>query len=294
MTRILEVLARGTMATLLTACVTSGSGPAEPGSADAGADATAPPAKRMGRVRPTDPGDPTMTENGGDAEPNGSDAGASVDAGPDGIDPMPQACGLSACTPGQPCADLAVDRDDLVGSMVIQALQVGPNDCSIAEQCVGGTGTRRLLRFDTATENIGTGDIDIGSYLQNQCFTFSQCHQHYHFRGVGHYTLYKSDGTTVAALGHKQGFCLEDVQPVPGINPPPAMPATLYTCDLQGLHVGYEDIYPANLDCQWIDITDVPAGDYVLSVVVNGDGYLPESDYTNNEARVPVTIPPSQ
>jgi hypothetical protein len=67
---------------------------------------------------------------------------------------------------------------------------------------------------------------------------------------------------------------------------------TEFDCNNQGLHIGYEDVYPSSIDCQWIDVTGVPAGTYILSVVINGDKYLPESDYTNNEARVQVQIPP--
>jgi hypothetical protein len=29
------------------------------------------------------------------------------------------------------------------------------------------------------------------------------------------------------------------------------------------LHVGWEDVYPNDIDCQWVDITGVPAGNYL-------------------------------
>jgi hypothetical protein len=202
----------------------------------------------------------------------------------------PTTCGFSACAPGAPCPDLVVDLDDLRASTVIETQTFAATDCAIVEGCILTPGTRRLLRFDTAAANIGTADLTIGDPTMNACFQYSDCHMHYHFRGVGQYTLYASDGTTVAAVGHKQGFCLEDVEQynaAPGPNP-----ATPYTCQDQGLHVGWEDVYPADIDCQWIDITGVAAGDYVLSVLINGEHYLPESNYANNEARVPVTIPP--
>jgi hypothetical protein len=223
--------------------------------------------------------------------PPGSDADPPPDGpmtGPEG----PQVCGFNACANGAACPDLAVDRDDLLGSIVIDTRNFKATDCALDEGCVGGTGTRRLLRFDTATENVGTADLGVGDPTSNACFTFSQCHQHYHFKGVGQYTLYQADGTTVAGVGHKQGFCLEDVRTIPSLNPPPAQAAMPFTCTNQGLHVGYEDVYTNDLDCQWIDITGLPAGQYVLTVHINPLEYLPESNYGNNEATVPVTIPP--
>lgn len=205
----------------------------------------------------------------------------------------PATCGLTACAQGQPCPDLAIDVNDLAGSVLIGERQFDATSCALAEGCVTQTGMRRLLMFDTPTMNIGNADLIVGNPTQNVCFAWSQCHQHYHFRGVGRYTLYQQDGKTVAAVGHKQGFCIDDTYAVPGLDIAPAVPSgQLFDCTSnQGLHVGFEDVYPNNIDCQWIDVTDVPPGSYQLSIVVNGDHYLPESDYTNNEARVTLTIP---
>jgi hypothetical protein len=202
----------------------------------------------------------------------------------------PAVCGLTACAPGGPCPDLVVDVKDLQASTVIDTRTFAATDCAVVEGCIAQTGTRRLLRFDTATANIGTGDLVLGSPAAGVCFQFSQCHQHYHFRGFSQYTLYREDGTSVAATGHKQSFCLEDVEQYPAAPTPD--PATPFTCNNQGLHVGWEDVYPNDIDCQWIDITGVPAGDYLLTVAINTARYLPESDYTNDTATVPVTIPP--
>ena len=216
------------------------------------------------------------------------DSGVPPDESPTG----PQVCGFSACPPDSPCADLTVDRDDLLASILVDTRTFAPTDCAMVEGCILTPGTRRLLHFDTGTQNVGTADVVVGDPTANACFQWSACHQHYHFKGVGKYTLYQPDGTTVAAVGHKQGFCLEDVEPIPSLDPPPAPPDTPFTCTNQGLHVGFEDIYPNDIDCQWVDITGVPAGSYILSVIINSQDYLPESNYENNEARVPVTILP--
>jgi hypothetical protein len=204
----------------------------------------------------------------------------------------PQTCGFAPCAPGQPCPDLIGDPEDLVASITISTRNFAPTDCAILEGCILQTGTRRLLRFDTATQNVGSADLVIGDPSMNACFVWSECHQHFHFKGVGAYTLDEADGVTVAAVGHKQGFCMDDVEAIPTLTPPPANPATPFSCTNQGLHKGWEDVYPADIDCQWVDITGVPPGQYVLSVVINGEHLMPESNYANNETRTPVTIPP--
>jgi hypothetical protein len=217
-----------------------------------------------------------------------AEAGPTGDADDGGLG-GPAVCGLSACAPGAPCPDLIIDVDDLRASTVIDTRTFAPTDCAVVEGCITQTGTRRLLRFDTATANVGTGDLVVGSPTAGVCFQWSQCHQHYHFLGFSNYTLYEQDGTTVAATGHKQSFCLEDVEQYQAAPAPD--PADPFTCNDQGLHVGWEDVYPADIDCQWVDITGVPPGDYLLEVAINTAGYLPESNYANDTATVPVTIP---
>ena len=60
----------------------------------------------------------------------------------------------------------------------------------------------------------------------------------------------------------------------------------------QGISVGWADEYSDWLDCQYIDVTRVPGGNYILQVTVNPSGVIAEKNYSNNVARVPVTIPP--
>lgn len=269
------------------ACSSTGSSPANgaidsgvPADHDATTEGQSPLKEHDAQILPPDAAEERPVVDAGDFDASESDGVAS-----------PAACGFSACAPGAPCPDLAVDQDDLIASIVIQQQQFEATSCAIVEGCILQTGLRNLLRFDTGTMNIGTADLHVGDPTQNACFTYSQCHQHYHFKGVGKYTLYAADGVTVVAVGHKQGFCLEDVYPIPWLNPPPPPAATLYSCTDQGLSMGYEDVYPNDIDCQWIDITGVPPGSYILSVVVNSEEFLPESNYANNEARAPVTIP---
>ena len=149
-------------------------------------------------------------------------------------------------------------------------------------------GRRRLLRFDTTTPNVGAGDLHLGRPEDvGDIFTFSECHQHYHFDSYASYELLDDAGALMAP-GHKQAFCLMDFEPwAPGIEWRDAK----YNCSMQGIAVGWADTYDSYLDCQFIDITDVPEGDYLLRVNLNYQHLLAESDYTNNTTEVPVHIP---
>jgi hypothetical protein len=159
-------------------------------------------------------------------------------------------------------------------------------DCEVVEGCEP-VGTRTLLSFTTETRNIGTGDLVMGDPSTNSLFYWATCHQHWHFEQFAEYNLLDTSNNIVAT-GHKVGFCLEDVHSWS----PTANPQKKYDCTYQGIQAGWADVYSAGLPCQYIDITGVPPGNYVLQMIVNPDNVLPESNTANNETRVPVTIPP--
>ena len=48
--------------------------------------------------------------------------------------------------------------------------------------------------------------------------------------------------------------------------------------------------YRSYLDCQWLDVTDVRPGEYVLTVTVDALDKIAEEDEGNNTAVVLVTI----
>jgi hypothetical protein len=192
--------------------------------------------------------------------------------------------------------DLFVDESAL--NIEEGMIFVEDDDCVLLEGCVGGTGWRRVLTFTTTTPNSGSRDLTMGVPSNHpDLFHFSECHEHYHFDGYAVYELRDADG--VVATGHKQAFCLLDW----GSWAWPGEDAH-YSCSNQGIGRGWYDEYYAfwqgdnylGLDCQWIDITDVAAGEYTLRVAVNppaaGTAVPPlvEIDYTNNVAEADVVI----
>ncbi|MEA3188200.1 MAG: hypothetical protein QOD99_2030 [Chthoniobacter sp.] len=162
------------------------------------------------------------------------------------------------------------------------------DDCDVVEGWVK-QGTRRLLRFATETRNVGNTDVALGRPEDHpDLFVYSACHGHYHFAGYANYRLLDS-ANKVVAVGTKAGFCLEDVYQWD----PDSSAVRQFTCDSQGISTGWADVYDSSLGGQWIDITGVPAGDYLLEITVNPAHKILEVDYGNNTITVPVHIPAS-
>ncbi|HEV7554441.1 MAG TPA: lysyl oxidase family protein [Kofleriaceae bacterium] len=186
--------------------------------------------------------------------------------------------------PGLPDIQFAASE---MSTMVITNDIFTADDCEIAEACVGGTGERRLLRFDTVTPNYGDGDLVLGAPpppgQSNDIFVWSPCHMHHHVANYATFELL--DGSDVIVAGHKQGFCLEDTE-----EERPGNASRGYSCKYQGISVGWADVYSKYLPCQWIDVTGVPSGTYTLHLIVNPLQVFPETDYTNNEFSMQVSI----
>ena len=190
--------------------------------------------------------------------------------------------------------DLTVDPQRFASQMEIVDRFFAADDCAIAEQVVGGPGYRRLLRFDTVLMNRGDGDLVVGDRRDPNnpyapYFVFHQCHGHYHIKYFSIYELLTPDRRVVVA-GTKQGFCFED-----SFKYLDGGKSHGYDCGYQGISSGWGDWYYKQLVGQWIDITGVPEGDYVVRVSINTGQYSPIFDEGENRypnvIEVPVRIP---
>lgn len=197
-----------------------------------------------------------------------------------------------------------------------------------------GQVNRLLLRFDGYVRNDGDGPLDLqgnpsggtmaqyvqpagGGALQawsygpgeaRPQFTYAtdDGHDHWHLRAAVEYSLWDTTRTTMVRPGSKTGFCLYDIDRMGTQGPVGAVydgPATGDFCNRgnpaattlrTGVSAGWRDVYDAGLALQWIDVSDLAPGRYVLAARPDPDDVIREADETNNgEAFAPaeVTVP---
>lgn len=227
-----------------------------------------------------------------------------------------------ACTDPRGCPDLLVD--DLQLAVGAQTLEPWfEDDCAVQEGATEA-GIRQMLRFTYTSPNLGLGDLIIGSPEDHpEWFEYHPCHDHFHFKEYADYRLWTPEAylewdavrtsqpelTAEEALaanpglaaglitGEKRGFCVIDIAPAgPSLRHAPVVPdpdGKYFDCDdNQGISVGWADTYDPTLDGQWIDVTEVAPGAYVLEAEVNAEHVYEESDYSNNRAAVPTVVSP--
>ena len=194
--------------------------------------------------------------------------------------------------------------------------QAPPSAISVLER----DGRERLL-FLSAVENVGAGplvvsgrrDADERDMRASQLvrrfdgstatvplrarlrFVVSETHRHWHLLGFETYELRTVDGQTLGR-DHKTGFCLGDRYDASVSTRLPGEPVRAFWTQecgrgqterrriLEGISPGFGDDYVPLLEGQFIDVTGLAPGRYVVVHRVNSDRDIRESGYANNAA----------
>ncbi|KAL8621028.1 hypothetical protein ACOMHN_043518 [Nucella lapillus] len=219
-------------------------------------------------------------------------------------------CPRSNMVAGVTCAtnlpDLVPDTEQLQSSMRLQARPLYYLQCAMEENCLSSSAyhirennsnwrsaSRRLMRFSTVVHNRGDADFRPNvakahwqwhachiPYVAKAHWQWHACHMHFHSMEVfAHYDIIDDQGTRLAE-GSKASFCLEDTVCDRGIS-------RTFDCEgfgEQGLSVNCSDNYNWDIDCQWIDITDIEPGIYTFTFLleVNPEMLVAEKDFDNN------------
>jgi hypothetical protein len=135
--------------------------------------------------------------------------------------------------------------------------------------------------------------VDRGPAGASFSYVVEPDHEHWHFSRIARYELHVPAGPP--RVSDKIGFCFFDGFDIGGVTtyfPEPdwgsgdptwcAFDAPGATLVRMGLSPGASDRYRSQRHWQWIDITGLPAGPYVLRGVANPARYVIESDTSNN------------
>jgi hypothetical protein len=184
---------------------------------------------------------------------------------------------------------------------------------------------QKHLRFSNTIANLGQGALELrpvnsaangttdayqriythdaggawSPYSETQVgtFAFHAAHNHWHFGAFATYELRNvaadgSIGSTVYATSDKVSFCVIDIV---SVNPSleHASGDNYLGCSqngVQGLSVGWGDIYTWDLAGQSLNVTNVANGTYWLVSTADPDNLLVETDNANNAGAVKVQL----
>ncbi|KAF5405997.1 Class a scavenger receptor srcr domain with lysyl oxidase domain nb: only one srcr domain [Paragonimus heterotremus] len=214
-------------------------------------------------------------------------------AHPEGV-PCSNKSAVVAVTCGAVLPDLEPDVQALQDSAYSTVIPLFQAQCALEENCFPPSvynlmsrnpqmalmHMRRLLRFSSLIHNVGTEVFR--PHEPPERWVWHACHMHYHSMKVFSYYKVINSDNQVLAVGLKASFCLEDNDCKPGFRPHFRCSTTLSTKGDQGISPGCQDNYFHDYDCQWLDITDLPAGRYTFILILNPDFLVPEISYANN------------
>jgi hypothetical protein len=159
---------------------------------------------------------------------------------------------------------------------------------------------QRIYRSNGSSYDLPSGDVE-----------FHAIHQHYHFRGFAQSKLWAIDGSgnrtgsAPVATGNKVSFCIAtttihpdywgqrafgpDAYPAPDCLSPESTSGGVDHFK-QGMSAGWSDEYNWFLPAQYVEVTGVANGDYILDTTVDPTNRLVEETKANNCVAVRVRL----
>lgn len=178
--------------------------------------------------------------------------------------------------------DLTIDPQTFVARMEIVDRLFDESGCEFKEGAVHASGSRRIVRFETVILNSGDGDLVVGdrndpNNQYAQSFANIPCRSDYYIKDFSRYQLLSLDRTVVLAE-QKSGLSMEDSFKVNGGK------SKSFDSSSQGITSGWADSSNKQLAGQWIDITGIPEGDYIVRATINVSNTFDEgaNRYTNS------------
>jgi hypothetical protein len=188
--------------------------------------------------------------------------------------------------------------------------------------------SRRLLRFDSYVHNVGPGPLRILASNPDEHLVMQEVdqmvdgvalprhadaakrprvryedsssvnmdgHDHWHLLRAVRYSLWHGDGSAEVAPAEKVGFCLGDISRVEApdtAEPHPWTCGVSYNTEIDmGVSAGWRDEYHWTTPFQWVNVSDVAPGSYLLRADADPDDVVREVDEVNPGDALPVVLP---
>ena len=199
-----------------------------------------------------------------------------------------------------------------------------PKDFSVQARPRGD----RWLRFDSVVVNVGPGRFEVegqpasgagdrpvvqnlqlstGGWTQRETpagmFYAGDGHDHWHVRDLQEWTIAFYNGGQAGAVlesGAKTGFCFWDnyrYSNAAKAGTAPALYSGTTSCHEtadgtipMGLTVGWGDEYPSTIAGQYIDISGLPNGQYIVTLTADQRGDFLEANEENNDSGAIIEI----
>jgi hypothetical protein len=184
---------------------------------------------------------------------------------------------------------------------------------------------RKWIRFSNSILNNGPGALELtgkrdppsgdilvsqniyyggGQFVQIPLgrFEFEESHNHWHYDSFSLYEVWRlglgGQLLEVVASSGKVSYCVRDSDPVQSLDDSQPVlsgapdKAHYLSCGwtVQGLSPGWVDTYWQNTPGQYVDISGLPDGDYLLVSTVDPENLLLETNEDNNAASLYFTL----
>lgn len=192
--------------------------------------------------------------------------------------------------------------------------------CQIAEIAHDNPSPKRCLRFETRSANTGAGPLEVraradaaatdtrvvqrvyasdGTWVDRPAggYVIDPTHGHFHYEEFAAAYLFRSDARgrkldkKPYREGRKAGFCLMDIYtyrpagPARYAPPQSCYPTTVTAVEVSqvsGISPGWVDFYDVATPHQYVEITGVPDGYYLLQIVIDPHNRLLEQSEKDN------------
>jgi hypothetical protein len=231
---------------------------------------------------------------------------------------------VSAAGVALAAAGIFLLRDDGPEELLPDLDQAVPAELEIVEE-----GDSYRLVFASAVDNVGRGPLlidgerpgretpamevrqlvrrtDGGARMRELPgeirYAQTETHEHWHLLGFEVYELRAAGEGTLVRPSEKTGFCLGDRYETDKGERVEGKPERAIWTDecgrdqpglitmRQGISPGYGDDYDSGLEDQFVDVTNVPPGRYLLVHRTNPERSIEEASYENNAASVLIQL----